>query len=79
MPGINALLLGSLLYRSRLVPRIIPVMGLIGGPLLIMTWHDERRLGSTLVRTRLAEQSYGLIGHPCREMDLIGRLTCSRR
>ncbi len=35
MPGFNALLLGSLLYRSRLVPRIIPVVGLIGGPLLI--------------------------------------------
>jgi hypothetical protein len=35
MPGINALLLGSLLYRSRLVPRVIPVMGLIGAPLLI--------------------------------------------
>jgi hypothetical protein len=36
MPGINALLLGTLLYRSRLVPRVIPVMGLIGGPLLIV-------------------------------------------
>jgi len=36
MPGINALLLGSLMYRSRLVPRIIPAMGLIGGPLLII-------------------------------------------
>ena len=36
MPGINALLLGSLMYRSRLVPRVIPVMGLIGGPLLII-------------------------------------------
>ena len=35
MPGINALLLGSLLYRSRLVPRIIPAMGLVAGPLLI--------------------------------------------
>ena len=35
MPGINALLLGSLMYRSRLVPRVIPVLGLIGGPLLI--------------------------------------------
>ena len=35
MPAINALLLGTLLYRSRLVPRIIPVVGLIGGPLLI--------------------------------------------
>ena len=37
MPGINALLLGSLLYRSRLVPRIIPVVGLIGAPFLICT------------------------------------------
>jgi hypothetical protein len=36
MPGINALLLGSLMYRSRLVPRVIPLMGLIGGPLLII-------------------------------------------
>jgi hypothetical protein len=36
MPGINALLLGSLLYQSRLVPRVIPVLGLIGGPLLVI-------------------------------------------
>ncbi len=35
MPGINALLLGSLMYQSRLVPRVIPVIGLIGAPLLI--------------------------------------------
>src|SRR5689334_910572 len=35
MPAINALLLGSLMYQSRLVPRIIPVLGLIGAPLLI--------------------------------------------
>jgi hypothetical protein len=37
MPGINALLLGSVMYRSRLVPRIIPVVGLIGAPFLICT------------------------------------------
>jgi hypothetical protein len=35
LPGINALLLGTLFYRSRLVPRVIPLLGLIGGPLLI--------------------------------------------
>jgi hypothetical protein len=35
MPGINALLLGYLLYRSRLVPRALPVLGLIGAPILI--------------------------------------------
>jgi hypothetical protein len=37
MPAINALLLGSLMYRSRLVPRIIPAIGLIGAPFLICT------------------------------------------
>ena len=36
MPGINALLLGTLLYQSRLVPRVIPVLGLIGAPILII-------------------------------------------
>ncbi|MEP7016394.1 MAG: DUF4386 domain-containing protein [Actinomycetota bacterium] len=35
MPGINALLLGTLMYRSGLVPRVIPVIGLIGAPLHI--------------------------------------------
>ena len=52
MPGINALLLGSLLYRSRLVPRIIPVLGLIGAPLLIAsvfaTLFGGIKLGSPL-------------------------------
>jgi hypothetical protein len=36
MPALNALLLGSLMYRSRLVPRVIPTMGLIGAPLLLI-------------------------------------------
>lgn len=30
VPALNALLLGTLMYRSRLVPRLIPVVGLIG-------------------------------------------------
>lgn len=34
MPVFNAVLFGTLLYRSRLVPRIIPTIGLIGAPLL---------------------------------------------
>ena len=34
MACVNALLLGSLLYRSGLVPRIIPLVGLIGAPIL---------------------------------------------
>jgi Domain of unknown function (DUF4386) len=35
IPAINAVLLGSLLYRARLVPRVLPLLGLIGAPLLI--------------------------------------------
>src|SRR5512133_444582 len=35
MPAVNDLLLGSLLYQSRLVPRVLSVLGLIGAPLLI--------------------------------------------
>jgi Domain of unknown function (DUF4386) len=35
MASVNAVLFGTLLYRSRLVPRIIPTIGLIGAPLLL--------------------------------------------
>jgi hypothetical protein len=35
MPAVNDLLLGSLLYQSRLVPRVLPVLGIIGAPFLI--------------------------------------------
>ena len=33
VPALNAFLLGTLMYRSGLVPRAIPVLGLIGAPL----------------------------------------------
>ncbi|MFC0505309.1 DUF4386 domain-containing protein [Micromonospora costi] len=36
IPAVNALLLGSLLYQSRLVPRVLPVLGLVGAPLLVV-------------------------------------------
>ncbi|MFF3856267.1 DUF4386 domain-containing protein [Micromonospora sp. NPDC002575] len=35
VPAANALLLGYLMYRSALVPRIIPLLGLVGAPLLV--------------------------------------------
>lgn len=35
MPAINALLIGTVMYRTRLVPRVIPTIGLIGAPLLL--------------------------------------------
>ncbi|HTO21355.1 MAG TPA: DUF4386 domain-containing protein, partial [Spirochaetia bacterium] len=35
LPVVNAVLLGTLLYRSRLVPRFLPVLAFIGAPLLL--------------------------------------------
>ena len=36
MPAINDALLGFLLYQSRLVPRALSSIGLIGAPLLVL-------------------------------------------
>src|SRR5689334_13969332 len=38
IPAVNAVLLGSLLYQSRLVPRWLPVLGFIGASLLVVLW-----------------------------------------
>lgn len=38
IPAINGVLLGSLLYESRLVPRWLPVLGFIGAALLVTAW-----------------------------------------
>jgi len=46
MPAFNALLLGYLLYRSGLVPRLIPATGLIGAP-LVATFAVGLLLGVT--------------------------------
>jgi hypothetical protein len=35
MPAVNDLLLGWLLYKSRLLPRALALIGLVGGPVLI--------------------------------------------
>jgi hypothetical protein len=35
MPAFNALFLATLLYRSRLVPRALPLLGLIAAPILV--------------------------------------------
>jgi uncharacterized protein DUF4386 len=34
IPAVNGLLIGSLLYQSRLVPRVLPLLGFIGAALL---------------------------------------------
>jgi hypothetical protein len=38
IPALNAVLLGSLLYQSRLVPRVLPMLGFIGAALLLAAW-----------------------------------------
>jgi NADH:ubiquinone oxidoreductase subunit K len=38
MPAVNALCFATVLYRSRLVPRIIPTIGLVGAPLLTVSF-----------------------------------------
>jgi hypothetical protein len=35
MPAINALLIGTVMYRTGLIPRLIPTIGLLGAPLLL--------------------------------------------
>jgi hypothetical protein len=35
MAGFNALMLGTALYKARLVPRWIPALGIVGAPILI--------------------------------------------
>src|ERR687884_824198 len=37
MAGVNDLLLGYILYRSGLVGRVIPIFGLVGGPLILVS------------------------------------------
>jgi hypothetical protein len=57
MACINAVLLGTLMYKSRLVPRLIPTVGLIGAPLLIaanlatLFGHNEQTSAITMVAT----------------------------
>jgi hypothetical protein len=38
IPAINGVLLGTLMYQSRLVPRWLPTLGLIGAALLVAVW-----------------------------------------
>lgn len=38
LPAANGVLLGTLMYTSRLVPRVLPILGFIGAGLLVMSW-----------------------------------------
>ena len=63
----NALLLGYLMYRSRLVPRVLPVLGLIGAPILIASvvakyfgLYDELSAWSGLAALPIAAWEFSL-------------------
>ena len=69
MSAINALLLGTILYRARLVPRIMPFIGLLGAPLLLASsvavlfgaWTQTSPIGAAAaIPIALWELSLGL-------------------
>ena len=67
LPGINALLLGSLMYKSRLVPRVLPVLGLIGAPIIFASViakyfgvYDELSVWSVLGALPIAVWEFSL-------------------
>ena len=69
LPAVNAIFLGTVMYRSRLVPRIIPTLGLIGAPLLFASsignlfgLHDQVSSSAALMTLPIAawELSLGI-------------------
>ena len=70
MPGFNALMFATVLYRTRLVPRLIPAMGLVGAPLLIISTAGII-LGTQRARLDLLRAS-----PPCRSSSGSSRWAC---
>ena len=67
IPAVNALLLGSLLYQSRLVPRILPVIGFVGAILLVagdiavlFGFIEQRALSTALAAIPIALWEFSL-------------------
>jgi len=69
LPAVNDLLLGFLLYQSRLVPRALSMIGLIGGPVLIVGFiavmfglinQDAPLAGISAIGVALFEFSLGI-------------------
>lgn len=69
MSAINALVLGTILFRARLVPRVMPIIGLLGAPLLLASsvavlfgaWTQTSPIGAAAaIPVALWELSLGL-------------------
>lgn len=84
LPAVNALLLGTLMYRSRLVPRVIPTVGLIGAPLLLASGittlfggFDQTSTAASLLALPIAVWEFSLavwlLGKGFRPSPVTGR------
>ncbi len=67
MPAFNALFLATAMYRFRLVPRMIPLMGFVGGPLLFASsvatmfgGHGQISATATLAALPIAAWEFSL-------------------
>ncbi len=67
LSAVNAFCLGTVMYRSRLVPRIIPTIGLIGAPLLLASsigtlfgLHDQVSATASLMALPIAAWEFSL-------------------
>jgi Domain of unknown function (DUF4386) len=67
LSAVNAICLGTVMYRSRLVPRIIPTIGLIGAPLLLASsvgtlfgLHDQVSATASLLALPVAAWEFSL-------------------
>jgi hypothetical protein len=67
LPGVSAVVLGILMYRSGLVPRILPLLGLIGAPLIFTSVaakyfgiYDELSVWSALGALPVAAWEFSL-------------------
>jgi hypothetical protein len=67
MPVFNALFLATVMYRFRLVPRFIPLMGFIGAPLLfasslatLLGGHGQVSSTATLLALPIAAWEFSL-------------------
>ena len=69
LPAVNAALLGSLLYKSRLVPRVLPLLGFVGAVLLVAsvaaTMHDLSGQLSSLWGLAVVPSRFGSFRWAC--------------
>ena len=81
MACLNAVLFGTLLYRSRLVPRIIPTIGLVGAPVLLVAnlltfFGQTTQTGSLTMLATLPDRHLGAVGRLLHGIQ--GLQACSR-